>query len=79
VPVSLVAFDLLEHRGEDVRPLPLRDRRARLANLVAAQGWDGRLVLSPAAPGASIRRSKCRCPTRPAAASLFNSTARACR
>jgi DNA ligase-1 len=47
VPVALVAFDLLEHRGADIRPLPLRDRRARLEEVVASQGWAGSLVLSP--------------------------------
>ena len=30
VPVVFLTFDLLEVRGEDIRLLPLRDRRARL-------------------------------------------------
>jgi DNA ligase-1 len=46
-----MAFDVLEQRGEDLRALPLRDRRARLEELVA--GRSERLLLSPAvdAPG----------------------------
>ena len=34
VPVVLVAFDLLELEGEDLRERPLRERRARLESLV---------------------------------------------
>ena len=34
-PACLVAFDLLEQGGEDLRPLPLRRRRMRLARLLA--------------------------------------------
>jgi DNA ligase-1 len=46
-PVAMVAFDLLEERGADIRGLPHIERRARLAALVdpAAQGP---LRLSPA-------------------------------
>ncbi len=47
VPVVLVAYDLLEHRGEDIRGLPLEDRRARLEEIVRGSGWDGRLIASP--------------------------------
>jgi DNA ligase-1 len=47
VPVSLLAFDLLEHDGEDVRPLPLVDRRARL-HLLLQPLPAGRILLSPA-------------------------------
>ncbi|MCA1684905.1 MAG: ATP-dependent DNA ligase, partial [Planctomycetia bacterium] len=36
VPVILMAYDVLEHEGRDVRPEPLDWRRARLAELVAA-------------------------------------------
>ncbi len=36
VPVVLVAFDLLELRGEDVREQPLEWRRARLGELIPA-------------------------------------------
>ncbi|HEV7448678.1 MAG TPA: ATP-dependent DNA ligase [Steroidobacteraceae bacterium] len=35
VPVRFLAYDLLEHDYEDLRTLPLRDRRARLEALVA--------------------------------------------
>ena len=38
VPVRFVAFDLLEEQGEDVRALPLGQRRARLQSLLAATG-----------------------------------------
>jgi DNA ligase-1 len=50
-PAAFMAFDVLEQRGEDLRALPLRDRRARLEELVA--GRSERLLLSPAvdAPG----------------------------
>jgi DNA ligase-1 len=48
VPVALVAYDLLEQNGEDLRPLPLEERRRRLAELLAATATAGRLVLSPA-------------------------------
>lgn len=48
VPVALVAYDLLEQAGEDLRPLPLEERRRRLAALLAATASGGRLVLSPA-------------------------------
>ncbi|QDV38596.1 ATP-dependent DNA ligase [Tautonia plasticadhaerens] len=53
VPVALFAFDLLEDGGEDLRSRPLRDRRARLADLVAATNVPGRLILSPTVQGAS--------------------------
>lgn len=32
-PAELVAFDLLAHRGEDLRPAPFSERRARLVEL----------------------------------------------
>jgi DNA ligase-1 len=53
VPVVLVAYDLLEESGEDLRALPLAERRARLAGLLARVPSAGRLVLSPAVPLAS--------------------------
>ncbi|HEY0878654.1 MAG TPA: ATP-dependent DNA ligase [Zeimonas sp.] len=34
-PVALLAFDLLEHEGEDIRETPLEQRRARLESIVA--------------------------------------------
>jgi len=43
-PVSFLAYDLLEHEGVDLRPLPLAERRARLERLAATAE---RLQLSP--------------------------------
>jgi DNA ligase-1 len=48
VPVILVAYDLLELAGEDLRPLPLAERRARLAALLGRVPSAGHLRLSPA-------------------------------
>jgi len=45
-PVRVLAYDLLEHDGADLRELPLRERRARLADVVGALG-DARIQLSP--------------------------------
>ena len=36
-PVHFVAYDLLEQAGQDIREQPLRDRKARLTDLLAAQ------------------------------------------
>jgi ATP-dependent DNA ligase len=47
VPVVLVAYDLLEERGEDLRARPFAERRGRLARLLAGTASGGRLVLSP--------------------------------
>jgi DNA ligase-1 len=47
VPVVLVAYDLLEEAGEDLRALPLSVRRARLAGLLSRTPTAGRLTLSP--------------------------------
>ena len=47
VPVVLVAYDLLEETGEDLRALPLSARRARLAGLLSRTPTAGRLTLSP--------------------------------
>lgn len=48
VPVVLVAYDLLEERGEDLRSRPLAERRERLLALLAAVPAAGRLRVSPA-------------------------------
>jgi DNA ligase-1 len=45
-PAAVVAYDILADAGEDVRGLPLRDRRARLEAVVAAHRGE-RLHLSP--------------------------------
>jgi len=50
VPVVLLAYDLLEWRGEDWRSRPQDERRARLELLVAEMG-DERLRLSPEVRG----------------------------
>src|SRR5262249_22099236 len=46
VPVVLMAYDLLEEGGADVRLLPLAERRARLERLIRETA-DPRLILSP--------------------------------
>jgi len=46
VPVTFLAYDLLEQDGEDLRPLPQRERRRRLELLVG----DSALRLSEAVP-----------------------------
>jgi DNA ligase-1 len=48
VPVILVAYDLLEGAGQDLRERPLEERRERLRALLAATPTAGRLRLSPA-------------------------------
>jgi DNA ligase-1 len=45
VPVAFVAYDLLEDRGEDIRALSLRERRARLGDRIRDRE---RIVLSGA-------------------------------
>jgi DNA ligase-1 len=47
VPATLVAYDLLESNGEDIRSEPLRIRRARLQSLVESVSRGERLILSP--------------------------------
>jgi DNA ligase-1 len=49
VPVVLVAYDLLEDAGADIRALPLHHRRERLAALLQSLPAD-RLILSAAVP-----------------------------
>ena len=53
VPVILMAYDLLESEGRDVRAEPLEWRRGRLAGLVEAGAFPGRFVLSPAVGAAT--------------------------
>jgi DNA ligase-1 len=43
-PAGLIAFDLLEDGGRDIRALPLRERRARLERLLPV----GPVIVSPA-------------------------------
>jgi len=58
VPVVLVAFDLLEHGGQDVREKPLEWRRAELERVVAAAGPESYLVASPLVAEASWEELK---------------------
>jgi DNA ligase-1 len=51
VPVCLLAYDLLEYEGQDVRSRPLAWRRARLVDIVEAAGHE-RLRRSPVVEGA---------------------------
>jgi DNA ligase-1 len=50
VPVVLLAYDLLEWRGEDIREWPLERRRAQLEALTGSLATTGRIVLSAAVP-----------------------------
>ena len=51
-PAALLAFDVLEHGGEDLRAKPLRDRRALLEELLGAVAGE-RILLAPVVEGAS--------------------------
>jgi len=53
VPVVLVAFDLLEHGGRDVREQPLEWRRAELERIARALGAESHLIASPLVEGSS--------------------------
>ncbi len=52
-PALFVVFDLLEDRGTDLRPQPLRDRRGRLEALLSRLGTPAGLRLSPIAHASS--------------------------
>ena len=53
VPAAIVAYDLLEDGGHDIRESPLETRRARLAEIVRSASQSGHLILSPAVEAAS--------------------------
>jgi len=53
VPATLVAYDLLESNGVDIRTEPLSSRRARLQALVGSVARSERLILSPAVEASS--------------------------
>lgn len=50
VPVVVLAYDLLEWQGEDIREWPLERRRAQLRELAASLSHTGRIVLSDEVP-----------------------------
>jgi DNA ligase-1 len=50
VPAVLVAYDLLEEGGRDIRSHSLVERRNRLSSLIGAVASSGRLILSPSIP-----------------------------
>ena len=50
VPVVLIAYDLLEHEGRDLRAEPLSARRAELAGVVERAALGCAFVLSPTVP-----------------------------
>ena len=50
VPVVLIAYDLLEHEGRDLRTAPLAVRRGELAQVVARAALGCAFVLSPTIP-----------------------------
>ena len=45
-PVILMAYDLLEYDGEDIRERPLRERRALLEKIVSENDTQGIIILS---------------------------------
>lgn len=49
-PARMLAYDLLEDQGEDIRPLPMTERRIRLERIIAALPPGLALGLSPAVP-----------------------------
>jgi DNA ligase-1 len=54
VPVRLIAFDLLEHQGIDIRALPLVQRRARLEEILGGRPpADRKIVISSAETASS--------------------------
>lgn len=53
IPVIVLAYDLLELGGEDVRDKPLSWRREQLASLVGAANAESRILISPIAEASS--------------------------
>lgn len=49
VPVVILAYDLLELDGEDVREKPLAWRRAKLSSLIGSANAESRILISPIA------------------------------
>ncbi|HGM6770038.1 TPA: ATP-dependent DNA ligase [Stenotrophomonas maltophilia] len=55
-PVRMLAYDLLERDGNDLRALPLQQRRVQLAELLGTLG-DARIQLSPEVPAGDWARA----------------------
>ena len=53
VPVVILAYDLLELAGEDLRERPLVERREKLEGIVGVANAESRILLSPAVPASS--------------------------
>jgi DNA ligase-1 len=47
VPVVLIAYDILENNGEDIRARPLHERRERLQAVLGAAVLEDRILASP--------------------------------
>ena len=61
IPIVILAYDLLELGGEDLREHPLSHRRARLSELVESSQAESRILLSPVVEAAlwdDIRAAK---------------------
>jgi hypothetical protein len=58
--VSLVAFDMLEKDGEDLRPLPLLERKRRLQHLTKTIGEGIEFAEHLDGDGADIYKAACR-------------------
>jgi bifunctional non-homologous end joining protein LigD len=56
----LYAFDLLEFNGEDLRPLPLAKRKAKLARLLARKPLGIEFNEHTDADGATVFRHACK-------------------
>jgi DNA ligase 1 len=46
-PVAMIAYDLLEHEGQDIRHLPFAERRRRLETLVKSSGHPSLILAEP--------------------------------
>jgi DNA ligase-1 len=53
IPISILAYDLLEIGGEDLRERPMSYRRERLADLISGANAESRIILSPTVDAAT--------------------------
>ena len=53
VPVAILAYDLLEHAGQDLREQPLSVRRGLLLETIGVANAESRILPSPVVPGTS--------------------------